>query len=82
MGSSVTGVLSAMRIVNLTMAGCMIALAVGQIIQSDSAFSVMADALSVIYTMCVQPCCHHQFRWFVNLTCYPMYLLPSAASSR
>jgi hypothetical protein len=51
MGSSVSGVLSAMRIVNLTMAGCMVALAVGQIIQSDSAFSVMADALSVIYTM-------------------------------
>ncbi|RLN48840.1 hypothetical protein BBJ28_00003129 [Nothophytophthora sp. Chile5] len=53
MGSSVSGVLSAMRVVNLTMAGCMIALAVVQIIQSDSAFSVMADALSVIYTMCV-----------------------------
>ncbi|KAG7397031.1 hypothetical protein PHYBOEH_001309 [Phytophthora boehmeriae] len=51
MGSSVSGVLSVMRIVNLTMAGCMIGLAVGQIIQSDSAFSVMADALSVIYTI-------------------------------
>lgn len=51
LGSSVTGVLSAMRIVNLAMAGCMVGLAVGQIIQSDSAFSVMADALSVIYTI-------------------------------
>ncbi|RLN82926.1 hypothetical protein BBJ28_00000876 [Nothophytophthora sp. Chile5] len=51
MGSSVSGVLSAMRVVNLTMAGCMIALAVVQIIQSDSAFSVMADGLSVIYTI-------------------------------
>ncbi|RLN44918.1 hypothetical protein BBJ29_001831 [Phytophthora kernoviae] len=51
MGSSVSGVLSVMRIVNLTVAGCMVGLAVGQIIQSDSAFSVMADALSVIYTI-------------------------------
>lgn len=51
MGSSVSGVLSTMRIANLAMASCMIALAVGQVIQSRSAFSVMADALSIIYTI-------------------------------
>ncbi|TDH66788.1 hypothetical protein CCR75_001608 [Bremia lactucae] len=51
MGSSVSGVLSAMRIANFTVAGCMIALAVGQVIQSNSAFTVMADALSIIYTV-------------------------------
>ncbi|KAI9913539.1 hypothetical protein PsorP6_005563 [Peronosclerospora sorghi] len=51
MSSSVSGVLSVMRFVNLTVAGCMIALAVGQIIQSKSALSVMADALSVVYTI-------------------------------
>ncbi|CEG40744.1 uncharacterized protein PHALS_10928 [Plasmopara halstedii] len=51
MGSSVSGVLSSMRIANLTMASCMIALAVGQVIRSSSAFTVMADALSVLYTI-------------------------------
>ncbi|CAI5737308.1 unnamed protein product [Hyaloperonospora brassicae] len=51
MGSSVSGVMSAMRMANLVMAGCMIALAVGQVIESNSAFSVMADAFSVIYTI-------------------------------
>lgn len=43
-----------MRGFNFTFAGCMVALAVVQIINSDSAFKVMADALSVIYTMYVQ----------------------------
>lgn len=42
-----------MRGINFVVAGCMIALAVVQIIHSDSAFKVMADALSVIYTMYV-----------------------------
>ncbi|RMX63902.1 hypothetical protein DD238_005360 [Peronospora effusa] len=51
MGSSVSGVLSAMRFANLTMAGCMIALAIGQIIQTKSAFSAISDVFSVIYTI-------------------------------
>lgn len=50
-GSSVSGVMSFMRVVNLVVGGCMIALAIGQILSSEDAFSVMADALSVIYTM-------------------------------
>uniref|UniRef100_M4C0L9 Uncharacterized protein n=1 Tax=Hyaloperonospora arabidopsidis (strain Emoy2) TaxID=559515 RepID=M4C0L9_HYAAE len=51
MGSSASGVMSAMRMINLTMAGCMTVLAVGQLTYSNSAFSVMADAFSVIYTI-------------------------------
>ncbi|CAH0482680.1 unnamed protein product [Peronospora belbahrii] len=50
-GTSVSGVLSAMRLANLMMAGFMVVLAVVQIIESRSVFSVMADALSVIYTI-------------------------------
>lgn len=53
LGSSVSGLLSVMRGFNLAFAAGMIALAIVQIIDSDSAFKVMADALSVIYTMCV-----------------------------
>lgn len=48
-----SGLVSVMRGFNLVFAGCMIALAVVHIVGSDSAFKVMADALSVIYTMCV-----------------------------
>lgn len=48
-----SGLVSAMRGFNFVFAGCMVALAVVQIINSDSAFKVMADALSVIYTMYV-----------------------------
>uniref|UniRef100_K3WUU8 Transmembrane protein n=1 Tax=Globisporangium ultimum (strain ATCC 200006 / CBS 805.95 / DAOM BR144) TaxID=431595 RepID=K3WUU8_GLOUD len=51
LGSSVSGLVSVMRGINLLVAGCMIALAIAQIIESDSAFKVMADALSVIYTI-------------------------------
>lgn len=50
-GSSVSGVMSFMRVVNLIVGGCMIALAIGQVLTSEDAFSVMADALSVIYTI-------------------------------
>lgn len=50
-GSSVSGVLAAMRGINLVVAGSMIAIAVIQIVASDSAFKVMADALSIIYTI-------------------------------
>lgn len=53
LGSSVSGLVSAMRGFNFVFAGCMVALAIVQIINSDSAFKVMADALSVIYTMSV-----------------------------
>jgi hypothetical protein len=53
MGSSVSGILSAMRGVNLGIAGGMITIAVIQILSSSSAFKVMADALSIIYTMYV-----------------------------
>jgi hypothetical protein len=51
LGSSVSGLVSAMRGFNFVFAACMIALAIVQIINSDSAFKVMADALSVIYTI-------------------------------
>ncbi|GLD95314.1 hypothetical protein PINS_up003958 [Pythium insidiosum] len=50
-GSSVSGVLSAMRGINLGVAGCMIALAIAQILSSKSAFSVMSESLSIIYTI-------------------------------
>ncbi|KAJ0412798.1 hypothetical protein ATCC90586_002428 [Pythium insidiosum] len=50
-GSSVSGVLAAMRGINLGVAGCMIALAIAQILSSKSAFSVMSESLSIIYTI-------------------------------
>lgn len=53
-GSSVSGVLAAIRGINLGVGGCMIALAVAQIISSGDVFDVMADALAVVYTMYVE----------------------------
>ncbi|DAZ94663.1 TPA: hypothetical protein N0F65_000943, partial [Lagenidium giganteum] len=54
-GSSVSGILQAMRAFNLGVAGCMIALAVCEIIKlvaDQSLFKVMSDFFSIIYTIC------------------------------
>ncbi|TMW62928.1 hypothetical protein Poli38472_005546 [Pythium oligandrum] len=51
MGSSVSGVLAAMRGINLGVAGCMIALAIVEIITARSAMSAMSGILSVSYTI-------------------------------
>lgn len=51
-----SGVMSVMRVINLVVGGAMIALAIGQILSSDDAFSVMADALTIIYTMYAAAC--------------------------
>jgi outer membrane lipoprotein-sorting protein len=51
MGSSVSGVMSVMRVVNLIMAGLMITLCIAAIVQSESVFKIMSEALAVIYTM-------------------------------
>lgn len=66
-----------MRIVNLTVGGCMIALAIAQILSSDDAFSAMADALSIIYTMYVQ----NPLYFVSSCSCTHWHVLPSCRRS-